>query len=73
MAAWAGKIAKDPNATTPADIAELRDSGLDDGQIFAIIAFHGPSPGVLYHQRLSRRPARRATRPVRALQVREAW
>ena len=39
MAAWARKIAKDPNATTPADIQALRDSGLDDGQIFAITAF----------------------------------
>ena len=39
MAAWARKVAKDPNATTPADIRALRDSGLDDGQIFAITAF----------------------------------
>jgi uncharacterized peroxidase-related enzyme len=39
MAAWARKVAKDPNATTPADIQALRDSGLDDGQIFAITAF----------------------------------
>ncbi len=39
MAAWARKIATDPNATTPADIQDLRDSGLDDGQIFAITAF----------------------------------
>ena len=39
MAAWARKVAKDPNATTPADIQSLRDSGLDDGQIFAITAF----------------------------------
>ena len=28
-----------PNATTPADIQALRDTGLDDGQIFAITAF----------------------------------
>src|SRR5258708_30317801 len=27
MAAWARKVAKDPNATTPADIQALRDSG----------------------------------------------
>ena len=33
MAAWARKVATDPNATTPADIQALRDSGLDDGQI----------------------------------------
>ena len=39
MAAWARKVAKDPNATTPADIRALRDCGLDDGQIFAITAF----------------------------------
>ena len=39
MAAWARKIATDPNATTQADIQALRDSGLDDGQIFAITAF----------------------------------
>ena len=39
MAAWARKVARDPNATTPADIGALRDSGLDDGQIFAITAF----------------------------------
>jgi len=39
MAAWARKVAKDPNATTPADIQALRDSGLDDGHIFAITAF----------------------------------
>jgi uncharacterized peroxidase-related enzyme len=39
IAAWARKVARDPNATTPADIQALRDSGLDDGQIFAITAF----------------------------------
>ena len=39
MAAWARKVARDPNATTPADIQALRDAGLDDGQIFAITAF----------------------------------
>jgi len=39
MAAWARKVADDPNATTPADIQTLRDSGLDDGQIFAITSF----------------------------------
>jgi len=39
IAAWARKIAKDPNATTPADIQALRDSGLDDGQIFAVTSF----------------------------------
>jgi hypothetical protein len=39
MATWARKVARDPNATTPADIQALRDTGLDDGQIFAITAF----------------------------------
>jgi uncharacterized peroxidase-related enzyme len=39
IAAWARKVAKDPNATTPADIQALRDCGLDDGQIFAITTF----------------------------------
>jgi uncharacterized peroxidase-related enzyme len=39
MANWARKVARDPNATTPADVGALRDSGLDDGQIFAITAF----------------------------------
>ena len=39
LAAWARKVARDPNATTPADIQELRDCGLDDGQIFAITTF----------------------------------
>jgi alkylhydroperoxidase family enzyme len=39
MAAWARKVARDPNATTSADIQALRDCGLDDGQIFAVTAF----------------------------------
>jgi len=39
MAGWARKVARDPNATTADDIQALRDSGLDDGQIFAITAF----------------------------------
>ena len=39
LAVWARKVARDPNATTPADIQELRDCGLDDGQIFAITTF----------------------------------
>jgi alkylhydroperoxidase family enzyme len=39
IAAWARKVARDPNATTPADIQALRDTGLDDGPIFAITAF----------------------------------
>jgi len=39
IATWARKVARNPNATTPADIQALRDSGLDDSQIFAITAF----------------------------------
>jgi uncharacterized peroxidase-related enzyme len=39
IATWARKVARDPNATTPDDIDALRDSGLDDGQIFAVTAF----------------------------------
>ncbi len=39
MAVWARKVVKDPNATTPADVQELRDSGLNDDQIFAITVF----------------------------------
>jgi uncharacterized peroxidase-related enzyme len=39
MAAWARKVARDPNATAPADIQALRDSGLDDRHIFAITTF----------------------------------
>ncbi len=39
LAAWARKVATDPNATTPDDIQALRDSGLDDGQVFAVTAF----------------------------------
>jgi len=39
MALWARTIVKDPNATTAADVQALRDTGLEDGQIFAITAF----------------------------------
>jgi uncharacterized peroxidase-related enzyme len=39
LARWARKVARDPNATTPADVQALRDAGLDDGQIFAVTAF----------------------------------
>ena len=39
MAAWARKVARNPNATTRADIQQLRDSGLEDLQIFAITGF----------------------------------
>ena len=39
MAAWARKVVRDPNATSPSDVEELRDAGLTDQQIFAITAF----------------------------------
>jgi uncharacterized peroxidase-related enzyme len=39
IAAWARKVARDPNGTTPADIQALRDTGLEDRQIFALTAF----------------------------------
>ena len=39
IASWARQVARDPNATTPADVQALREAGLDDGQIFAITAF----------------------------------
>ena len=39
MADWARKVARDPNATTPADVQMLREAGLDDTQIFAITTF----------------------------------
>ena len=39
MAAWARKVARDPNRTSAADVQELRDAGYDDAQIFAITAF----------------------------------
>jgi uncharacterized peroxidase-related enzyme len=39
MASWARQIIKDPNATTPADVQQLREAGLTDAQILAITAF----------------------------------
>jgi uncharacterized peroxidase-related enzyme len=39
MAAWARKMARNPNATTPADIQALRDVGFSDSQVFAITTF----------------------------------
>jgi uncharacterized peroxidase-related enzyme len=39
MAAWARKVARDPNATTAADVQELRDAGFTDSQIFTITVF----------------------------------
>ena len=39
LAAWARKVASDPNATQAADVQALREAGFDDGQIFAVTAF----------------------------------
>jgi alkylhydroperoxidase family enzyme len=39
MASWARKIVRDPNATTPEDLQNIRDTGLTDQQIFAMTAF----------------------------------
>jgi alkylhydroperoxidase family enzyme len=41
LARWARRVARDPNATTAADVAELRDAGFTDAQIFAITVFVG--------------------------------
>jgi uncharacterized peroxidase-related enzyme len=41
MAAWARKVASDPNGTTAADVQELRDAGFDDDQIFGITVYLG--------------------------------
>jgi uncharacterized peroxidase-related enzyme len=39
LARWARMVARDPNATTPADIAVLHDVGFSDAEIFAITIF----------------------------------
>lgn len=39
LAAWARKVARQPNTTTEADVQALRDAGLSDGQIFSITLF----------------------------------
>ena len=39
LAAWARKVARDPNGTTADDVQELRDAGFDDGQVFAVTAY----------------------------------
>jgi uncharacterized peroxidase-related enzyme len=39
LASWARTVARDPNATVPADVAALRDAGFDDAQIVAITIF----------------------------------
>ncbi|WP_081646149.1 carboxymuconolactone decarboxylase family protein [Agrococcus pavilionensis] len=39
IAAWARRLARDPNSTTAADVAALRDVGLDDRTIVALTAY----------------------------------
>lgn len=39
LAAWARKVASDPNGIAPADVQALRDAGFDDAQIFGITTF----------------------------------
>lgn len=39
LAAWARQVARDPNATSAADVQTLRDAGFDDRRIFAITLF----------------------------------
>jgi uncharacterized peroxidase-related enzyme len=41
LATWARKVARDPNATTSADVQQLREAGYVDAQIFAITVFIG--------------------------------
>ena len=39
LAAWARRVAADPNATTESDLDGLREAGYDDPQILAITLF----------------------------------
>jgi uncharacterized peroxidase-related enzyme len=39
LAAWARQVVRDPNATTPSEIAALRAAGLDDRAIFDATVF----------------------------------
>ncbi len=39
LAAWARKVARDPNATTVADVQKLRGAGFSDRQIFAVTLY----------------------------------
>jgi len=39
LADWARSVVRDPNATTPADVARLRDLGFGDREIFEATAF----------------------------------
>ena len=39
LVSWARQVVRDPNATTPSDVAALRAAGLDDQAIFDATAF----------------------------------
>ncbi len=39
LAAWARKVARDPNHTTQADVQALREAGYSDAEIFGITVF----------------------------------
>jgi alkylhydroperoxidase family enzyme len=39
MAAWARKVARDPNGTSAADVRALRDNGFTDAQVFGLTVF----------------------------------
>jgi uncharacterized peroxidase-related enzyme len=39
MAAWARRVARDPNGTSPRDVQELRDAGFSDADIFAMTVY----------------------------------
>jgi uncharacterized peroxidase-related enzyme len=39
MAAWARRVARDPNGTSAAEVAELRQAGFSDSDIFAMTVF----------------------------------
>jgi uncharacterized peroxidase-related enzyme len=39
MAAWARRVARDPNRTTALDVRELRDAGFSDADIFALTVY----------------------------------
>ncbi|MGI8625882.1 MAG: carboxymuconolactone decarboxylase family protein [Geodermatophilaceae bacterium] len=39
LAAWARKVARDPNQTTQADVQALREGGYSDAEIFGITVF----------------------------------
>jgi alkylhydroperoxidase family enzyme len=41
LAAWARQVARDPNATTAADVGALRAAGFTDREIFAITVYIG--------------------------------